>query len=58
MKNEIFTKKQLIDLWLAKYPDDLNHPDLEQQALAGYVKLKNGLYIWYGLYKLMKNIQY
>lgn len=35
-----YTKQKLIDLWLAKWPEDKNNPDLERMAIAGYVETK------------------
>lgn len=51
-----FSKNDLLERWIAKYPSDKRCPDLHQKALAGYVQLKNGRYIEYGLYRLFKNI--
>lgn len=57
-EQKTYTKKELIEKCLQHDPSLKDHADLEQIALGGYVELKNGLFIEYGLYKLMKNIQY
>lgn len=41
-----YTKEELIKEWLAKFPDDATHPDLEQMALAGYCKRPDDTYYW------------
>lgn len=41
-----YTKQELIEEWLAKFPDDKENPDLEQMALAGYVKRPDDTYYW------------
>lgn len=40
-----YTLKELTDEWLDTYPEDKNHPDLEQMVTAGMVILKCGSYI-------------
>lgn len=46
-----FTHQELINQWLEKWPSDKDHPVLEQMALGGYVKTKQG-YIWHSYYGL------
>ena len=41
-----YTKDELIQEWLTKFPEDKNNPDLEQMALAGYVKRPDDTYYW------------
>lgn len=38
------SKLERINSWLSIYPEDVNHPDLEFNALAGSVLCKDGLY--------------
>lgn len=49
----LYTKQELIKEWLAKYPKDANCPDLEHNAIAGYVQNKQGYFYWasYGVDK-------
>jgi hypothetical protein len=39
-----FTKTELVTQWLASYPQDKNDPDLEFNAVAGYVETKDGMF--------------
>ena len=41
-----YTKDELIQEWLNKFPEDKNNPDLEQMALAGYCKRPDDTYYW------------
>jgi hypothetical protein len=41
-----FSQQELIDQWLEKFPEDKNHPDLHQMALAGYVETDMGFVIY------------
>lgn len=45
-----FTKLELVAAWLQASPEDQNAPDLHEKALAGFVLMKNGKYMWSGLY--------
>lgn len=45
------TKDQLICDWQAVYPND---PDLEFNALAGHVRLKDGTYVTWDEYICMR----
>jgi hypothetical protein len=45
--SEKFTKAQLVSRWLQAYPQDKDDPDLEFNALAGYVETKDGLFVAY-----------
>jgi hypothetical protein len=49
-----YTKQQLVDRWLAEFPQDANSADLEHNALAGMVLCKDGFYRDWVTYELMK----
>lgn len=46
-----YTKQELIDAWLLRYPTDIDCPDLEHNALGGYVHTVDG-FIEYTYYPL------
>lgn len=48
-----YTKDELIKQWLDHYPEDLNNADLEEMALGGYIRDKEGLYTRY-TYRIME----
>lgn len=46
-----YTKQELIDIWLARWPQDADCPSLEHNALAGHVETARG-FIWFSYYGL------
>lgn len=51
------TKADLIRDWLSAYPQDVDHPDLEQMAFAGYVETQDGEMIPWKEYIVRKDVQ-
>lgn len=48
MKTKTLT--QLVQEWLELYPNDADDPDLEFNAVAGYVRLTTGEYMHWDTY--------
>ncbi len=44
LSSESYSKAELLSQWLEKYPQDVDHPNLEDMAVADFVE-KNGRYI-------------
>ena len=49
-----YTKEELVQEWLDIHPSYEGREDIEDYALGGYVRLENGLYIWYSYWETIK----
>lgn len=49
------TKAELIAIWLAVHPQDASSPDLDFNAVAGYVEMADGTFLqWRDFRALMQ----
>lgn len=49
MSQQYFTKQQLIDQWIERFPEDIGDADLGETAIAGYVETEKG-FVWASYY--------